>query len=91
MHPPRYGQVIYTASTAYAYARTPIGGHGRSAEPWRGYLDDMLPLLDVKLLTPLLEPDAPSAAGSLAPLWSCGSRRSAKDRNARRPLRRPER
>jgi len=27
----------------------------------------------VKLLTPLLEPDAPSAAGSLEPLWSCGS------------------
>ena len=40
---------------------------------WRGYLDDMLALLDVKLLTPLLEPDAPSAAGSLEPLWSCGS------------------
>ena len=31
-------------------------------------LDDMLVLLDVKLLTPLLEPDAPSAAGSLEPL-----------------------
>lgn len=57
------------------------------------YLDDMLALLDVKLLTPLVDPDAPSAAGSLGPFWWCGccSRWSAKDRNARMLLRRPER
>ena len=50
------------ASSPFARAGPPPGarstarrGHGRSAEPWRGYLDDMLALLDVKLLTPLLD------------------------------------
>lgn len=53
----------------------------------RGYLDT-LALLDVKLLTPLLEDPPSAAAGSLQlPLGHCASRRSAKDRNDRMLLR----